>query len=161
MKNDGDNISNDLDKDRQSNDFLTTFNGKFYGVLRWKQLDDLWQVVKHDDENGWYIYAVGEPLPIHKKTGKSVNTYVDALNKLLRREHDEDYCGVVYTDSFETPRLIIVFDPNNLSVFCCIVTPALLSSWIISKMCQKNYSIKIQGVGNRWWETILINSLDG
>ena len=89
------------------------------------------------------------------------NTLVYALNQSLHREHDEDYCGVVYTDSFETPRLIIVFDPNNLSVFCCIVTPALLSSWIISKMCQKNYSIKIQGVGNRWWETILINSLDG
>lgn len=157
MKNDGDNNSNDLDKDRQSNDFLTTFNGKFYGVLRWKQLDDLWQVVKHDDENGWYIYAVGEPLPIHKKTGKSVNTYVDALNKLLRREHDEDYCGVVYTDSFETPRLIKVFDPNSLGTSCSIATQGPLPSWIISKMLPKELSNQAKQTVNRrhWWQTIL------
>ena len=113
---------NTSDSHQQKSEFLTVFNGKFFGVLRWQQLDDLWQVVKKDKEQGWYIYAVGEPLPVNKKTGESVNSYVDELNQLLRREHDEDYCGVVYTDSFEKPRLIKVFDPNNLGTSCSIAS---------------------------------------
>jgi len=137
-------------------DFLNTFNGKFYGVLRWQQLDDLWQKVKDDKEQGWYIYAIGEPLPTHKTIGESVNTYVDELNTLLRREHDEDYCGVVYTDSFEKPRLIKVFDPNNLGTSCSIAAQGPLPSWIITKIKPEELSSQTKQTGNRrrWWKTI-------
>ena len=157
MKNNGDNNTDDLDKDPQSNDFLATFNGKFYGVLRWKQLEDLWQVVKRDNESGWYIYAVGETLPTHKITGESVNSCVGELNQLLRREHDEDYCGVVYTDSFETPRLIKVFDPNNLGTSCSIASKGPLPSWVISKILPEELSNQEKQTVNRrrWWQTIL------
>ncbi len=144
------------DKSNNKSDFLKAFNGKFFGVLRWKQLDDLWQVVKDDKEEGWYIYPLGESLPTTKKTGESINTFVDELNQLLRREHDEDYCGVVYTDSFETPRLIKVFDPNNLGTSCSIATEGPLPSWIITKMMPEELSNESKQTGNRrrWWQTI-------
>ncbi len=140
----------------QNSDFLTAFNGKFYGVLRWSQLEELWQVVKSDSNQGWYIYAVGEALPTHKTIGGSVNTYVDELNKLLRREHDEEYCGVVYTDSFKEPRLIKVFDPNNLGTSCSIATQGPLPSWIFTKMMPEELSNQAKQTKNRrrWWEAV-------
>ncbi len=142
--------------EQEKSEFLSSFNGKLYGVLRWDQLDELWQTVKNGNEQGWYIYAVGELLPSHKITGESVNSYVEELNQLLRREHDEDYCGVVYTDSFETPRLIKVFDPNNLGTSCSIATQGPLPSWVITKMKPEVLSRESKQTGNRrrWWKTI-------
>ena len=147
------------DETKSNSDFQKAFNGKFYGVLRWQQLDDLWNIVKTDDQ-GWYIYALGEPLATTKKTGNSVNTFVDELNQLLRREHDEDYCGLVYTDSFEKPRLIKVFDPNNLGTSCSIATTGPLPSWVISKMQPEELSRESRQTGNRrrWWQTLFSNS---
>ena len=140
----------------ESSDFIKAFKGKLFGVLRWNQLDDLWKIVKNDKGQGWYIYAIGEPVPTEKIEGERLNTFIDEINGLLRREHKEDYCGVVYTDSLDSPRLIKVFDPNNLGTSCSIATEAPLPSWVISKMIPEELSDIAKQTANRrrWWQNI-------
>ena len=84
---------------------------------------------------------------------RKANYFIGELNKLLRREHKEDYCGVVYTDSIESPRFVKIFDPNNLGTSCSIATEAPLPSWIICKMVPEALSDNRR----RWWQSILNN----
>ena len=77
-----------------TDEFQATFKGKFYGVLKWDQLDDLWKRVKKAKKEGWYVYAIGDEPPRELVKGKALETVVNEINMLLRREHDEDYCGM-------------------------------------------------------------------
>jgi len=36
----------------------------------------------------------------------------------LRADHHESYCGIVYADDLDKPRLIKIYDPNNLGSSC-------------------------------------------
>ena len=101
---------NKKNHDLEETDFSKAFKGKFFGILRWNQLDDLWDIIKQDCSTttgqGWYLYSVGEAIPTEKTKGEKLTTFIGEINKLLRREHKEDYCGVVYTDSIESPCLL-------------------------------------------------------
>ena len=44
--------------------FWQAFRGTFYGVLRWPQLDTLWETLRGDAAANWYIYAIGTEPPI-------------------------------------------------------------------------------------------------
>ena len=140
----------------QSN-FMDAFKGKFFGVLRWPQLDDLWEIVKASNESGWYLYAVGEKTPETLTYGADITTFIDELDELLRREHDEDYCGIVYADDLANPRFIKVFDPNNIGTSCSVGTTAPLPGWIISKMPPVDLPEAMKPTANRrrWWQKFL------
>lgn len=137
--------------------FLDAFNGKFFGILRWPQLDDLWHKVKETKNSGWYIYAVGEEPPTELTRGNQLDTVIDELDLLLRREHDEDYCGIVYVDAIETPSFIKVFDPNNIGTSCSIATKGPLPGWIISEIPPINLAEAMQATAKRrrWWQNII------
>jgi len=136
--------------------FRTAFRGSFHGVLRWPQLDALWEVVKRDADGGWYIYAVGEPPPQEAAEPAQVVTFIEEVDVLLRKEHDEDYCGVVYTDSFDAPSFIKIFDPNNLGVACGFSDNPPLPGWILSKLPPADLQADVPLPGNRrrWWRRL-------
>jgi len=142
-----------------ANDFKSVFSGKFYGVLRWPQLDELWDLVKSDSE-GWYLYAVGSEAPSETSNTQETETFINELDGLLRREHNEDYCGIVYTDDLNKPTLIKIFDPNNLGTSCSIAKHGPPPAWIISKMKPVDLSGLLQQAmqqtasRKRWWQKI-------
>lgn len=140
--------------------FLHHFRGSFSGVLRWHQLDDLWQRVIADNASGWYVYAVGEEPPTTMLTGDNLNLVVRELDELLRREHDEDYCGIVYTDSMQQPTFIKVFDPNNLGSTCGSSGNPPLPGWILSKLQPINLPAAMPQPGNRrrWWQKLFAHA---
>ena len=43
--------------------FYQAFTGRFKGILRWHQLDDLWKILRQESSQEWFIYAVGETPP--------------------------------------------------------------------------------------------------
>ena len=98
--------------------FYLQFRGNFTSLLSWKQLDEFWIVVRENAAAGWYVYAIGEAAPMQPCTAQQVNTFIDKIDPLLRKDHQEDYCGIVYTDSKTQPTMIKIFDPNNLGVSC-------------------------------------------
>ncbi|MBI5005933.1 MAG: hypothetical protein HZB95_02285 [Nitrosomonadales bacterium] len=107
--------------------FHARLTGKFYGMLQWQDLDALWARVKTGQ---WYLYQIGEDLPATPFAGDDLATRIDALDKLLRQDHDYHLCGIVYADHIEHPTLIKVYDPNSLGSSCSKTsTPP---RWILS-----------------------------
>lgn len=139
----------------ESHPYLQTFRGSFMGVLRWHQLDQLWEQVLADSRS-WYVYAVGEEPPTQALSGDALRNVVQELDTLLRHEHAEDYCGIVYTDSMNHPTYIKVFDPNNLGSTCGSSGNPPLPGWILSHMQPINLPAALPQPGNRrrWWQKL-------
>ncbi|HHO59475.1 MAG TPA: hypothetical protein ENJ64_04475, partial [Thiotrichales bacterium] len=114
--------------------YLAAFRGKFTSVMRWPQLDDFWQTLRAQADDGWYVYAVGEPPPQATVPKEKLLQFIDEIDQLLHREHDEDYCGIVYIDNHDAPAFIKIFDPNNLGVSCGFSEKPPLPGWILSRI---------------------------
>ncbi len=114
--------------------FYAAFRGHFTGVLNWEDLDAFWAVVRNNAAAGWYVYAIGEAAPARTSTAEEVGTFLAEIDALLRREHQEDYCGIVYTDSKTEPSMIKIFDPNNLGVQCGFSDNPPLPGWVMSRL---------------------------
>lgn len=139
--------------------FRTAFSGRFENVLRWHQLELLWEVLERDAGGGWHIYAVGEPPPQQPSDADQVRQFLNEIAALLRREHDEDYCGIVFTDSMQVPTFVKIFDPNNLGVSCGFSDNPPLPGWILSKLVPVDLQSKglLPGNRRRWWQRLFLS----
>lgn len=138
--------------------YLQAFRGSFSGILRWPQLDTLWASILDNPDSSWYIYAVGEAPPTTPLQGQALHKVIKELDTLLRTEHDEDYCGIVYTDHMTQPTFIKVFDPNNLGSTCgSSAGGPPLPGWILSQMQPINLPAALPPPNQRkrWWQKIL------
>lgn len=114
--------------------YLRAFRGSFTSALRWHQLDALWERVRECSGAGWYLYAVGEEPPAAPADAARVETFVTEIDRLLRREHQEDYCGIVYADDLQAPGFVKIYDPNNLGVSCGYSDNPPLPGWVMSRI---------------------------
>ncbi|MDZ7804631.1 hypothetical protein [Thiohalophilus sp.] len=135
--------------------YLQAFRGSFTSMLRWPQLDALWQTLREQDK-AWYIYAVGEPPPEQPVDREQLDTFITEIDKLLRQEHDEDYCGIVYVDEPGDPAFIKIYDPNNLGVSCGFSTNPPLPGWVLSliKPVDLQTELPLPGNRRRWWQKL-------
>lgn len=140
----------------QTSDFLQAFRGSFTSALRWPQLDALWERVLEQPE-GWYLYAIGETPPVAPASSDECSKLIRELDELLRREHDEDYCGIVYADDLAAPAFIKVYDPNNLGVSCGFSNNPPLPGWVLSRIAPVDLpAAQAPPAGRRrWWQRIL------
>jgi hypothetical protein len=140
----------------QTDPFYKAYKGHFSGVLQWQQLDELWEKLIKEKQNDWYIYAVGEQPPQQVVTSDELKHFIQELDQLLRREHDEDYCGIVYADNREEPAFIKIFDPNNLGTSCGSSGIPPLPGWILSKIKPVDLPSAFPQPGNRkrWWKSL-------
>lgn len=136
--------------------FYEAFRGRFSGVLSWEQLDAFWEVLRARAADGWYLYAVGEAVPAAPAAAEQVERFVGEIDALLRREHQEDYCGIVYADSVSEPTFIKIFDPNNLGVQCGFSDNPPLPGWVMSRLPPSDLREKRPLPGNRrrWWQRL-------
>ncbi len=142
-------------------DFLQAYRGSFINMLRWPQLDGLWDTLRAQidgkSDTDWYIYAVGEPPPETPATAEQLETFIVEIDALLRTEHDEDYCGIVYADDRERPSFIKIYDPNNLGAVCgSSGAPPPFPGWILSKLKPADLPVAMPPPGNRrrWWQRL-------
>ena len=134
--------------------FSTAFRGSFSSALRWPQLDRLWQCVR-ERPSGWFIYAVGEPPPETAAEAPELLRFVDEIDQLLRREHDEDYCGIVYADDLGAPAMIKIYDPHNLGVSCGYSDNPPLPGWVLSRLAPLDLEAARQTASRRrWWQRL-------
>lgn len=136
--------------------YLETFRGGFSGILRWPHLDALWQKVLEDANGGWYIYSVGESPPQHPAEAGELRQFIKWIDERLRREHGEDYCGIVYVDSRERPSFIKVYDPKNLGLVCGSSDNPPLPGWTLSKLKPVDLPevLSSPAVSKPWWRLI-------
>ena len=136
--------------------YISAFRGNFTSTMRWPDLDDFWQVLKTHADDHWYIYAVGE-IPPENTSGKThLLKFIDRIDELLHKEHDEDYCGIVYIDNKEAPEFIKIFDPNNLGVSCGFSDNPPLPGWILSRIQPVELEEALNPPKNRkhWWQQL-------
>ena len=136
--------------------FIEAFRGSFTSALRWHHLDALWCGVRGDAGGGWYIYAVGESPPERSADAAQVVLFLDHIDRLLRREHDEDYCGIVYADDLGEPAFIKIYDPNNLGVSCGYSDNPPLPGWVMSKIppVSLQHAMATPNNRRRWWRRL-------
>ena len=141
--------------------YLTVLRGSFTSTMRWHDLADFWQVLKTQADDSWYIYAVGEKPPEKRVDKTQLLKFIDEIDELLHREHDEDYCGIVYVDDMAKPEVIKIFDPNNLGVSCGFSENPPLPGWILSKIQPVELESAINPPKNRqrWWKRIFKKDL--
>jgi len=137
-------------------DFMAAFRGSFTSTLRWHQLDALWEVLRLKKANDWYIYAIGEPPPQQPASRQQLPEFIDQVDALLRKEHDEAYCGIVYADNLEDPEFIKIYDPNNLGVSCGYSDNPPLPGWTLSRLkpCDLPSTSILPGNRKRWWRKL-------
>ncbi|HHH38031.1 MAG TPA: hypothetical protein ENK50_00435 [Sedimenticola sp.] len=142
--------------DEERRAYLEAFRGSFTSALRWHQLDDLWSALRGRSSAGWYIYAVGEAPPERPASREQLLRFIDEIDILLRREHDEDYCGIVYADDLEAPSFIKIYDPNNLGVSCGYSDNPPLPGWVLStsRPCDLMSDAVLPGNRKRWWRRL-------
>lgn len=114
-------------------DYVSAFKGSFTSALRWPQLDALWARIR-DNPEGWYVYAVGETPPTSPADAEQLRGFIEEVDVLLRRDHDEDYCGIVYADDLDAPHMVKIYDPNNLGMVCGSSANPPLPGWVLSRL---------------------------
>ena len=77
---------------QQDNDtnYLTAFRGSFTSALKWHNLDALWETVRQQASDDWYIYAIGHEPPETPVAHDKLNEFITEIDELLRKEHDHD-----------------------------------------------------------------------
>lgn len=137
-------------------DYIQAFRGRFSSVLRWEQLDEFWNTLKSQADEHWYIYAVGEAAPTETSSVDQLIRFIDEIDVLLRKEHEEDYCAIVYADNHDSPSFIKIFDPNNLGVSCGFSENPPLPGWVLSKIQPVDLQNALRPANNRrrWWQKI-------
>jgi len=136
-------------------DFTRKLNGLLYGIMHWDQLSRFWQRV--DPQAGWYLYAVGEPPPTAPADAHHVRKFIADLDRLLREEHREDYCSIVYADDLEHPTFIKIYDPNHLGNSCGSSKDPVLPGWVMSQVppVELKPAWIVPQSRRRWWQGFL------
>lgn len=132
--------------------FRAAYRGRFQGILSWQDLERLWERLRKSPA-GWFVYAVGEPPPTETAPPAAFQRFLDEVGALLRREHGEDYCGIVYVDDPARPGFVKIFDPHNLGVVCGASDHPPPPGWIVSRLPPEDVSDRTPrpGIRRRWW----------
>ena len=136
--------------------YLEAFRGSFTSALRWHQLDELWEVLRRDAAGNWYIYVIGEDPPSVTVDEQAFQTFLTEIHALLRKEHDEDYCGIVYADDLKSPAFVKIYDPHNLGVSCGYSDNPPLPGWVLSKLAPVDLQSTqvVPKNRKRWWRQL-------
>lgn len=138
--------------DQRNPEFDALFEGTLFSLLSWEQLTEFWQCV--DPAAGWHLYAVGETLPAAAADAAHVSAFVAEIDALLRKEHHEDYCGIVYADNLTRPRIVKIYDPNHLGTSCGSGKHKILPGWVMSTVPPSDLtpSHVVPQNRRRWWQ---------
>ena len=85
-----------------------------------------------------------------------VQQFMVKIDALLRQEHQEDYCGIVYADDLDHPTFVKIYDPNHLGSSCGSSKTPTLPGWIMSQIPPTELTSHLVPKGRqRWWNNFL------
>ena len=138
-------------------DFDRYYNGTLFSVMSWEQLTAFWNRI--DADAGWYLYAVGQDVPDTASPREKVEQFIREIDGLLRREHHEEYCAIVYADDLEQPHFVKIYDPNHLGSSCgsSSTKSSVVPGWVMSLVPPRAIAVGgiVPGQRKRWWQSFL------
>jgi hypothetical protein len=142
-------------QENTDSDYRTAFRGSFTSALRWHHLDALWERLREDPEN-WYVYSIGHEPPRQVASREEFLHFLEEIDKLLRAENEEDYCGIVYADDLQKPAMVKIYDPNNLGVVCGYSDNPPLPGWVLSRIPPVDMEAGrlLPNNRKRWWRRL-------
>lgn len=134
--------------------FEQRYNGMLYSLMTWAQFDTFWSNI--DPAAGWHLYAVGQDIPTHPAKADDVRAFLRKIETLLKREHEQDYCGIVYTDNLQHPSLVKIYDPHQLGSSCGSSGTTVLPGWVMSRMPPVDLKpvAPVPNNRKRWWAAL-------
>lgn len=137
-------------------EFRRLYTGRVWSVMGWDQLTAFWRRI--DPAAGWYLIAVGvSPPPTIAATADEVSRFIERIDALLRADHRESYCGIVYADDPEQPRIVKIFDPNNLGASCGSSKNPPPPGWVMSRVAPDADALPAPpppAGRRRWWQAL-------
>lgn len=136
--------------------YMQKYNGKLVALRHWSDLEQFWETLLGAADDGWYVYAVGEPPPVQPVSRDELAIFVREVDALLRQDHDEDYCGIVYVDDRNDPGFVKIYDPNNLGSSCGSSGKVTLPGWTLSRAQPDDLQVAFPLPANRrrWWQRL-------
>ncbi|SHN90944.1 hypothetical protein BHECKSOX_1134 [Bathymodiolus heckerae thiotrophic gill symbiont] len=113
-------------------DYFKQFKGRFMGVMQWDDCLALLETL-HSNPNDWYLYDTLKTMPNEVMSSTDFSQKIEQIKIIINTEHDERYCGIVYTDDLKNPSFIKIFHPKNLGKVCGGGEHPLMPQWLISK----------------------------
>lgn len=113
--------------------YLAQFQGRFIGIMQWDDYHALFERLS-GNPNDWYLYDTSKVTP---KTVVSADDFLNSINnikKIIKNERQERYCGIVYTNSLNSPDFVKIFHPNNLGKSCGSSENPPIPQWLLSKI---------------------------
>ncbi len=143
-------------------DFQALYTGRLWSVLGWDQLTALW--LRIDPAAGWYLVALGVDADAAATSSPAdattVTEFIRRIDALLREEHRESYCGIVYADDLANPSLIKIYDPNKLGSSCGSSKHPPGPGWVMSRLAPVGLGVEnLAPTGRRrWWQSLFRDS---
>ncbi len=118
--------------DQNNTLFFKKFHGSLRNLLTWADWDAFLAQLYLQSE-GWYVYVLAETVPSAPLSASDFQIFLQEINQLLKKEHQEKYCGIVYVDSLTAPTLVKIYDPNHLGAVCGSSGAVVLPGWVLSR----------------------------
>ena len=112
--------------------YIDEFQGRFIGIMQWDDCDALLQKLINQPD-GWYLYDTLVSAPNQIIDASVFTENVNRIKKILTDEHQERYCGIVYTNDLENPSFVKIFHPKNLGKSCGSSEHPPIPKWLLSK----------------------------
>jgi len=113
-------------------DYIDEFQGRFIGIMQWDDCHELFNKLI-DQPTDWFLYDTLTTVPVSTVDAQNFKDRIHEIKKILTEEHQERYCGIVYTDNLETPNFVKIFHPSNLGKSCGSSEHPPIPQWLLSK----------------------------
>ncbi len=114
-------------------DFWRQFRGRFSGVLKWDDLESLWDALKASPAD-WYVFDPAGEAPSKPLDDAEFLHFLDEAEAVINQRRDRPSCGSVYLDDLAAPTYIKIFDPLKMGTSCSHSSEPIMPHWIISRM---------------------------
>ena len=112
-------------------DYIKEFQGRFIGIMQWDDCNALLQKLIYQPDD-WYLYDTLEAVPSSTMNATSFTADISNIKTILTEEHQERYCGIVYTNDLEKPTFVKIFHPKNLGKSCGSSEHPPIPQWLLS-----------------------------
>jgi len=113
--------------------YLTEFQGRFIGVMQWNVCNTLLEKLIAEPATDWYLYDTLTPVPQTTISADELVENLTDIHTILKTEHRERYCGIVYVNDLKNPTFVKIFNPNNLGKVCGSSENPPIPQWLLSK----------------------------